>query len=567
MKGYLSRVLIVYGGIFAIVNLQWAIVGPSLISCSPEQAGGFVFRTALVWLGCLLAGAAVVFGLSAPVRRGLKKLGESTLSDHELHIVHRRNRLLPLYLCLLMTGMIVVFGAAVHLISRTHIVLPPFTWWIATLGAGLVLPACLFGLLHHGTHLVHDRLYRECRSRSLMHDPAGFRVETRTLGFFFAVNAGLLLWAGAFGFSEGACRVEGVQAGLFTLLGVAGFLCMVWLAAAAHFTMSIAPVKRTAHMIGYLSAGGWSGTARLSVDSGDEVGKAAAGINDLMDRINEAVRGVEETAAGVEHSSRDVSSCADDLMSLLLEQAASVEAVAQTIEEMTSFIKQNALSAESGREKTRGMVNMAGRSEASMRALVDAMERISMASRKIGDIVSTVNEVAFQTNLLALNASVEAARAGEHGKGFAVVAQEVRALAQRSADAANQIKALIEDTVGKIGAGDELAKNAEKSMTGIIGEIGELSETIEEFASISSEQADRVDDLNKSVARMDSVTQRNAAAIHRLSGSAEGMLCSAGTLAGEVTRFKQAVSGRPAAGSRFRSLASCGEEADDQEIE
>ncbi|MFY9110973.1 MAG: methyl-accepting chemotaxis protein, partial [Desulfomonilia bacterium] len=269
----------------------------------------------------------------------------------------------------------------------------------------------------------------------------------------------------------------------------------------------------------------------------------------------------------VEHSSRDVSSCADDLMSLLLEQAASVEAVAQTIEEMTSFIKQNALSAESGREKTRGMVNMAGRSEASMRALVDAMERISMASRKIGDIVSTVNEVAFQTNLLALNASVEAARAGEHGKGFAVVAQEVRALAQRSADAANQIKALIEDTVGKIGAGDELAKNAEKSMTGIIGEIGELSETIEEFASISSEQADRVDDLNKSVARMDSVTQRNAAAIHRLSGSAEGMLCSAGTLAGEVARFKQAVSGRFAAGSGFRPLASCGEEADDQEIE
>ena len=118
-----------------------------------------------------------------------------------------------------------------------------------------------------------------------------------------------------------------------------------------------------------------------------------------------------------------------------------------------------------------------------------------------------------------------------------------------------------------VGAGDELAKNAEKSMTGIIGEIGELSETIEEFASISSEQADRVDDLNKSVARMDSVTQRNAAAIHRLSGSAEGMLCSAGTLAGEVARFKQAVSGRFAAGSGFRPLASCGEEADDQEIE
>ena len=378
-----------------------------------------------------------------------------------------------------MTGMIAVFGAAVHLISRTHIVLPPFTWWIATSGSGLVLPACLFGLLHHGTHPVHDRLHRECRSRSLMHESAGIRLETRTLGFFFAVSAGLLLWAGAFGFSEGACRVEGVQAGLFTLLGVAGFLCMIWLAAAAHFTMFIAPVKGTADMIGYLSAGGWSGTARLAVDSGDDVGKAAAGINDLMDRINEAVRGVEETAAGVEQSSRDVSSCADDLMSLLLEQAASVEAVAQTIEEMTSFIKQNALSAESSRGKTRSMVNMAGRSETSMRALVDAMEGISLASRK----------------------------------------------------------------------------------------IGELSETIEKFASISSEQADRVDDLNKSVARMDSVTQRNAAAIHRLSGSAEGMLCSAGTLAGEVTRFKQAVSGRPAAGSRFRSLASCGEEADDQEIE
>jgi methyl-accepting chemotaxis protein len=311
-------------------------------------------------------------------------------------------------------------------------------------------------------------------------------------------------------------------------------------------------VKKAADMIRNVAAGTGASdfTARLPVHGSDEMGEMAAGLNELMGRIEGAVSGMKGTAACVDRSSRDVSCCADDLMNLLLDQAASVEAVAQTIEEMTAFIKQNAVSAESGRDKTRSMVIMAGRSELSMRSLVEAMDGISLASKKIGDIISTVNEVAFQTNLLALNAAVEAARAGEHGRGFAVVAGEVRALARRSAEAAGEIRRLIEDTVTRIRTGDELAKNAEKSISGIIEGINDLSETIEEFASTSSEQAGGVDDLNRSVQRMDIVTQKNAAAIHQLSDSAESMLSSAGTLAGDVARFNPTKSRKHTSGLR-----------------
>lgn len=565
MKGYLSRVLIFYGGIFVIVNPVWIITGLSLMSVSRERMGGFASRAALTWLGCFLAGMAIASYLAGPVHEGLKKLGNNTLSDHELHAVHRRNLFLPWYLCLLMTGMIAVFGASVHVFSPADGAVPVFFWWITISGAGLVLPACLFGALHHATHPVHDRMYQEYRSRSLTHISGGFHLGERIIWFFSAVSTGIVLWAGAIGFSGGTCRAQGMQADFVIALGAVVLLCIAGLAGFALFTMAVAPVKKTADMIGHLSAGGWSRTARLTVHWSDEMGQMAAGFNELMDRIGETVAGMEKAAASVDRSSRDVSCRAGDLMNLLLEQAASVEAVAQTIDQMTAFIKQNALSAESGRDKTRSMVNRAGRSEVSMRSLVEAMDGISLASRKIGDIVSTVNEVAFQTNLLALNAAVEAARAGEHGRGFAVVAGEVRALAQRSADAARQIKVLIEDTVTRIRAGDELAKNAKKSITGIIEEIGDLSETIEGFASTSSEQAGGVDDLNKSVASMDSVTQRNAAAIHQLSDTAEIMFSSAGSLAGDVARFKQAVSRHHADGSH-RSPLSCGRD-DDREGE
>jgi methyl-accepting chemotaxis protein len=181
---------------------------------------------------------------------------------------------------------------------------------------------------------------------------------------------------------------------------------------------------------------------------------------------------------------------------------------------------------------------MANASGESAQELVRGMREISDASKKIGDIITTVNEVAFQTNLLALNAAVEAARAGEQGKGFAVVAQEVRALAQRSADASKQIKALIEDTVGKISAGDVMVKKSGESLEQIIKHIHELSQVMEEIAAASNEQASGVDELNRAVTQIDTSTQQNASTVEELASTSDNLMSEAKELSSTVARFK-----------------------------
>ena len=184
------------------------------------------------------------------------------------------------------------------------------------------------------------------------------------------------------------------------------------------------------------------------------------------------------------------------------------------------------------------MVRMANTSGESAQELVKAMSEISSASKKIGDIIVTVNEVAFQTNLLALNAAVEAARAGEHGKGFAVVAEEVRALAQKSADAAKQIKSLIEDTVNKISAGDIMVKKSGESLEQIIKHIQDLSQVMEEIAAASSEQASGVDELNRAITQIDTTTQQNASTVEELASTSDNLSNEAQELASTVSQFK-----------------------------
>jgi len=184
------------------------------------------------------------------------------------------------------------------------------------------------------------------------------------------------------------------------------------------------------------------------------------------------------------------------------------------------------------------MVRMAGESTHAAKELEAGMDAISAASKKIGDIIVTVNEVAFQTNLLALNAAVEAARAGEHGKGFAVVAEEVRALAQRSAAAVREIKTLIEDTVAKIQVGDEAANKSGAALNQIITRIHEISQTMDEIAAASSQQAGGVDELNRAVAQIDESTQRNASTVEELSSNAESLNAEADALLKLVERFK-----------------------------
>jgi methyl-accepting chemotaxis protein len=279
-------------------------------------------------------------------------------------------------------------------------------------------------------------------------------------------------------------------------------------------------------------------SARLPVLSKDEVGDIAYWFNKFVANLEEVITKVKNAAVQVDLATQEVAAGSQGLSQATQQQASSIEEVAATIEEMTSSIKQNASNASQGREKAQAMVQMANSSGEASQELVQGMSEISAASKKIGDIIVTVNEVAFQTNLLALNAAVEAARAGEHGKGFAVVAEEVRALAQRSAEAARQIKNLIEDTVNKIDAGDTMVKRSGESLEEIISHIEDLSLTMEEIAAASSEQASGVDELNRAVSQIDSTTQQNASTVEELAGTSDNLSNEAKNLAETVERFK-----------------------------
>lgn len=279
-------------------------------------------------------------------------------------------------------------------------------------------------------------------------------------------------------------------------------------------------------------------TKRLLVRSKDEVGELALWFNKFEDFLEGVIIGVKNTTEYMDASTKEVAAGAQGLSQATQEQASAIEEVAATIEEMTSSIKHNAANASDGRERANDMVHMAHTIGEDAQHLVKAMGEISAASKKIGDIIITVNEVAFQTNLLALNAAVEAARAGEHGKGFAVVAEEVRALAQRSADASREIKTLIEDTVNKVNVGDAMVKKSGESVTQIAKRIQDLSQLMEEIAAASGEQASGVDELNRAIAQIDATTQQNASTVEELAGASDSLSSEAQQLSQTVARFK-----------------------------
>lgn len=279
-------------------------------------------------------------------------------------------------------------------------------------------------------------------------------------------------------------------------------------------------------------------TKRLLVRNADEIGTLSRWFNAFMANLEKMVTTIKETAIKMDTSSSEVSSGSQSLSQSSQEQASAVEEVAATIEQMTSSVKQNAANAAAGQRKGHETETSIKHGDEIARELMNAMNDVSGASRKIGDIIDTVNEVAFQTNLLALNAAVEAARAGEHGKGFAVVAEEVRALAQRSAEAASQVRRMIEDTVTKIQAGDTMVKKTAEAFVEISSQIETLSQTLEEISAASNEQSSGIEELNRAITQIDSSTQMNAGTVEELSSAADSLATEASTLARTVERFR-----------------------------
>jgi methyl-accepting chemotaxis protein len=261
-------------------------------------------------------------------------------------------------------------------------------------------------------------------------------------------------------------------------------------------------------------------------------------VNASSETLAGTVKGIAEAASAVNDASSEISTGSQDLASRTESQAASIEETAASMHEITTTVKQNADNAQAANQLAVAARDTAEKGGSVVSDAVSAVTRIEESAKKISDIVGLIDEIAFQTNLLALNASVEAARAGEAGKGFAVVAQEVRALAQRSADASREIKALIAESNAQVKTGASLVNQTGTSLTEIVNAIKKVSDIVAEIAAASREQATGLDQVNTAVGSMDEMTQRNGALVEETSASAQALAGQAKELTRLVAFFR-----------------------------
>ena len=262
------------------------------------------------------------------------------------------------------------------------------------------------------------------------------------------------------------------------------------------------------------------------------------GVNGTVENLKKLVDEIKVAVEGINTGSREIAVGNSDLSQRTEEQASSLEETASSMEELTSTVKQNAENAKQANQLAIGASDVAGKGGAVVNQVVGTMSSINESSRKIVDIISVIDGIAFQTNILALNAAVEAARAGEQGRGFAVVAAEVRNLAQRSAAAAKEIKTLIGDSVDKVEGGTKLVAEAGQTMEEIVTAIKRVTDIMAEISAASGEQSAGIEQVNQAITQMDEVTQQNAALVEEAAAAAESLEEQAQNLSTSVSVFK-----------------------------
>ena len=272
-------------------------------------------------------------------------------------------------------------------------------------------------------------------------------------------------------------------------------------------------------------------------------------IKSMRDSLAAIVGKVREGTLAIDTASSEIAAGNDDMANRTAHQASSLEKVATAMEELTSTVRQNASNAQQANTLAQTASSVSVTGGAVMQQVTDTMESINASSKKIVDIISVIDGIAFQTNILALNAAVEAARAGEQGRGFAVVATEVRNLAQRSAAAAKDIKLLIDDSVETVGAGTALVDQAGATMGEIVASITRVADIVSEITAASQEQSAGIEQVNQAITQMDQVTQQNAALVEEAAAAAESMQEQAAALSERMSVFKLSAHGAPATGA------------------
>jgi methyl-accepting chemotaxis protein len=278
-------------------------------------------------------------------------------------------------------------------------------------------------------------------------------------------------------------------------------------------------------------------TASIDTRAGDSSSLLYA-VRSMRDSLVTTIAAIRSAADTISTASGEIASGNLDLSSRTEQQAGSLEETASAMEQLTSTVKQNADNARQANQMAESASEVAVQGGSVVGEVVQTMGSINESSRKIVDIISVIDSIAFQTNILALNAAVEAARAGEQGRGFAVVASEVRSLAQRSAGAAKEIKTLIDDSVAKVDAGSKLVEQAGSTMTEVVASVRRVTDIVGEISAASGEQSTGIEEVNRAITQMDETTQQNAALVEQAAAAAGSLQEQAGALAALVSRFQ-----------------------------
>ena len=296
------------------------------------------------------------------------------------------------------------------------------------------------------------------------------------------------------------------------------------------------PMNRAGAATGRMAEGDLS--VELSPDGKDETAHLVGALANMRNNLQRIVGDVRQNADSVATASSQIAQGNLDLSQRTEEQAAALEETAASMEQLSSTVMQNADNAKQANQLALGASTVAVRGGEVVSQVVDTMKSINESSKRIADIISVIDGIAFQTNILALNAAVEAARAGEQGRGFAVVAGEVRNLAQRSADAAKEIKRLITTSVERVEQGTVLVDQAGSTMTEVVGSIKRVTDIMGEISAASSQQSAGVAQVGQAVSKMDQVTQKNAALVEKSAAAAENLRSQAQQLVQAVAVFK-----------------------------